>query len=64
MDAELKAQLEKIRSSGQTSMFDLVRVQRIAYRRKYYRLVNWLAEHKTEYTRFILTGEEPSDESG
>ena len=64
MDEELKAQLEEIRASGETNMVDFYRVQWIAFQRKYYELVNWLTDHKGEYLKFLLTGEEPDDEGG
>jgi len=58
MDGKLKVQLEKIRSSGKTNMFDISKVQWIAFQKKYYKLVNWISEHQEQYVRFILTGEE------
>lgn len=39
-------------------MFDVNMVQRLAYERDFYELVTYLEEHRKEYVRFILTGEE------
>lgn len=46
-----------IRDTGLTNMFDIPMVQKLAYERDFYELVCWLEEHRTEYVRFILTGE-------
>jgi len=54
-------QILAIRESGVTNMFDLPRVQNEAYTRGFHELVIYLNDHKAEYARFILTGEE--DES-
>lgn len=40
------------------NMFDVNMVQRLAYERDFYELVTYLEEHRKEYVRFILTGEE------
>ena len=61
MNENIRMQILAIRESGITNMFDLPRVQKEAYTRGFYELVNYLNDHKTEYARFILTGEE--DES-
>ena len=46
-----------IRDTGLTNIFDIPMVQKLAYERDFYELVCWLEEHRTEYVRFILTGE-------
>lgn len=46
-----------IRDIGLTNMFDIPMVQKLAYERDFYELVCWLEKHRTEYVRFILTGE-------
>ncbi len=50
-------QIMAIRETGETNMFDVTRVQRLAYEKGYYELVLFLQDHKNEYARFILTGE-------
>lgn len=49
-------QLLEIRESGVTNMFDFNTVQRIAYERDFYDLVNWMEEHKNEYGTLIMYG--------
>ena len=44
--------------SGETNMFDLATVQRLAFERDFYELVLFIEEHRKEYIRFILTGHE------
>ena len=58
MTDTIKAQILAIRSSGETNMFDIRRVQQIANRRGYYELVIYLEEHSKEYWHFIMTGSE------
>ena len=56
MTDTIKTQILAIRSSGETNMLDIRRVQQIANRRGYYELVIYLEEHRKEYVNFILTG--------
>lgn len=58
MTDEIKRQILEIRASGLTNMFDVAMVQRIAFERDFYELVNYLEENRKGYVRFILTGEE------
>ncbi len=58
MDAKIKEQILAVRETGLTNMFDTLAVQRIAHERDFFELVVFLEEHRDEYTRFILTGEE------
>ena len=58
MTQKIKEQILAIRETGLTNMFDVNMVQRLAYERDFYELVNYLEEHRKEYVRFILTGEE------
>ncbi|MFT9076234.1 DUF5049 domain-containing protein [Ethanoligenens sp.] len=58
MDSKVKEQILAIRKTGLTNMFDTLAVQRIAHERDFFELVIFLEEHKEEYARFILTGEE------
>ena len=57
MDGKVKEQILKIRDNALTNMFDLPRVQRLAFDRGYYELVLFIEEHRGEYVRFIMTGE-------
>ena len=58
MTQKIKEQILAIRVTGLTNMFDVNMVQRLAYERDFYELVNYLEEHRKEYVRFIMTGEE------
>jgi hypothetical protein len=50
-------QILDIRNSSITNMFDISRVQREAYDRRFHELVLYIEENKDEYVKFILTGE-------
>ena len=58
MTDEIRRQILEIRASGFTNMFDINAVQRLAFERNFYELVNYLEENHKGYVRFILTGEE------
>ena len=58
MTDELRRQILEIRASGLTNMFDVMMVQRIAFERDFYELVNYIEENRKGYVRFILTGED------
>ncbi len=58
MDVKIKEQILAIRDTGRTNMFDVNMVQRLAFERDFYELVCWLEDHKKEYLRFIMYGEE------
>jgi hypothetical protein len=53
----IKNQIIAIRDTGETNMFDIVMVQRMAYEREYFELVAFIEDHKTDYYHFIITGE-------
>lgn len=57
MHQKIKEQILAIRKTGLTNMYDVRTVQRIAYEMDFYELVNFLEEHQTEYTNFILYGD-------
>jgi len=57
MDEKIKEQIIAIRDTGLTNMFDVNAVQRLAFDRGYYELVNFIEEDKKAYCRFIITGE-------
>lgn len=61
MDEKIKSQILEIRATGLCNMFDLPYVQRLAFDRNYYELVMFIEEHRKEYVKFILTGDEDSD---
>jgi len=58
MDKKVKKQILEIRDTGLTNMFDTNMIQFLANERGYYELVVYLEEHKKEYVRFIMFGEE------
>ena len=58
MDTKVKKQILAIRDTGLTNMFDTNMVQFLANERGYYELVVYLEEHKKEYVRYIMYGEE------
>lgn len=58
MTETIKKQILSIRDSGRTNMFDTNMVQYLANELGYYELVMYLEEHRKEYVRFILTGEQ------
>ena len=49
-------QLEYIRESGETNMFDYTRVLEIAKREGFYDLLDWMVDNKKEYGHGILEG--------
>ena len=57
MSERVKEQILEIRATGETNMFDLPVLQRMAFDREYYELVIFLEERPKEYVHFILTGE-------
>lgn len=54
LTAEIKSQILEIRTEGQTNMFDTTTVQRLAYEKDFYALVNFIEEDKAGYVMFIL----------
>lgn len=61
MPPVIKDQILVVRDTGLTNMFDVAVVQRIAYDMAFYDLVCWIEDHKKEYSRFILYGDEVSE---
>ena len=57
MTDKVREQILAIRDTGLTNMFDLNAVQRLAFERGLYELVNFIEEDRKAYVRFILTGE-------
>ena len=58
MDSKVKEQILAVRETGLINMFDTLAVQRIAHEKNFFELVVFIKEHKDEYARFILIGEE------
>ena len=58
MESIVREQILAVRDTGETNMFDVNMVARIAMREGFYELVDYLQDHKKEYGRFILTGKE------
>ena len=58
MTEKIREQILAIRDTGLTNMFDINMVQRLAYEYDFVELVTWLEDHRKEYARFIMTGEE------
>ena len=58
MNETIRNQILAIRDTGLTNMFDVNMVQRLAFDRNYFELVNFLEEHRKEYVQFILYGDE------
>lgn len=57
MNPKVREEIEIIRDSGLTNMFDLPMVQRLAFERNFFELVLFIEEHRDEYVRFILHGD-------
>ena len=58
MNETIKKQILAIRDTGLTNMFDVNTVQWLANERGFYEMVVFLEEHRKEYVRFILYGDE------
>ena len=54
---ECRILVGELTQTGETNMFDVPMVQRIADRKGYYELVVFLIDHAKEYAHFIMTGE-------
>ncbi len=57
MTEKIREQILIVRDTGRTNMFDVPMVQNIANEMRFYDLVVYLEEHRSEYVHFILTGE-------
>ena len=57
MTKEVREQILKVRDTGLTNMFDTRNVLEIAEALDFEELVEWLPEHKKEYSSFILYGD-------
>lgn len=58
MEPIIVQQILEARDTGETNMFDVNNVMAIAMREGLYELVDYLQDHKREYSHFILTGKE------
>ena len=57
MTDAVREQILAVRATGLTNMFDCRAVQRIANDMLFFDLVVYIEESRSEYVRFILTGE-------
>ena len=57
MTEKIREQILVVLKTGRTNMFDVPTVQNIANEMRFYELVIFLEEHRSEYVHFILTGE-------
>jgi len=57
MTDKIREQILAVRKTGRTNMFDIPMVQYTANEMRFYELVIFLEEHRSEYVHFILTGE-------
>ncbi len=57
MTDTIRNQILAVCATGQTNMFAVKSVQRLAYEMDYFELVNFIDEHRDEYTRFIANGD-------
>lgn len=53
---KVKEQILAVRATGETNMFDLDAVQRIAFDMGFYELVDFIKTDRRAYAVFILTG--------
>ena len=58
MTEKVRNQILQIRDSGATNMLAVNTVQRIAYERGFFDLVNYIEDNRKGYVHFIFTGEE------
>ncbi|MBQ7541865.1 MAG: DUF5049 domain-containing protein [Clostridia bacterium] len=58
MTEKVRDQIMRIRDSGATNMLAVNAVQRIAYERGFFDLVNYIEDNRKGYVHFIFTGEE------
>ncbi len=56
-NSTIREQILAIRASGETNMLDTHAVQRLAFERDFYELVNFIEEDRKAYAHFIFTGE-------
>ena len=57
MTDTIREQILIIRAEGTTNMFDANTVQRLAFEKGFYELVDFIETDRGAYARFILTGE-------
>ena len=58
MESIIKEQILAVRDTGKTNMLDVNMVAQIAMREGFYELADYLLDHRSEYSRFILSGKE------
>lgn len=58
MKSKVKEQILAIRDTGEANMFDLTKIRKIALRKGFYELLDFLDHNSNAYVRFILVGDE------
>ena len=53
----MKEQILSVRDTCETNMFDVAAVTRIALKMGFQELADYLQDHKSEYSHFIIWGE-------
>ena len=56
MPDKVREQILAVRDTLKTNMLDINAVQQIAFEAGYYELVDYIAENRKEYAKFIFTG--------
>ena len=51
-----------VRDTGETNMFDVTAVKKIALKMGFHELVEYLQNHKSEYSHFIIWGKTSEQE--
>ena len=54
----IRNQILAVRDTGRENMFNVPAIQCIAYEMEFFELVMFLEEHREEYVRFILYGDD------
>lgn len=57
MDEKIIEQIEAIRKTGKTNMFDVNTVQRMAFDQEFFELVVFIEDDRERYVNFILHGD-------
>lgn len=57
MNEKTKEQIETIRKTGETNMFDVNAVLKIAFDREFFELVVFIEDEREKYVDFILYGD-------
>ena len=58
MTDKVREQILIVRETGKTNMLDIYMVQRLGLQKRFYEMVIFIQENKSEYVNFILYGDE------